>query len=146
MSQISPGFSYPYLIFGPPGTGKTTTMIESIKQFSRANPDGRLIVAAPSNPAADLLCLRLASSIAKSDMCRYNSYQRRRDEIHETVMKYSLVDADGTFVSPTYADMFRFKIFVCTCAMACKLTCITNGKQGNEKKGIERLTSLKTKF
>uniref|UniRef100_A0A8C2FQR2 RNA helicase n=1 Tax=Cyprinus carpio TaxID=7962 RepID=A0A8C2FQR2_CYPCA len=53
----------PYLVFGPPGTGKTVTIVEAIKQVKLKNIPGAFILAcAPSNSAADQLCEKLITS------------------------------------------------------------------------------------
>eukprot|EP00069_Balaena_mysticetus_P000571 bmy_14630T0 len=54
----------PYVLFGPPGTGKTVTIIEAVLQVFHALPDSRILVCAPSNSATDLVCLRLHESQA----------------------------------------------------------------------------------
>ena len=46
------------IIHGPPGTGKTTTLVAAIKALS--GTEHTVLVAAPSNTAADLLTERLA--------------------------------------------------------------------------------------
>ncbi|KAM8711194.1 hypothetical protein ACLKA7_000345 [Drosophila subpalustris] len=47
----------PYIVFGPPGTGKTTTIVEAILQLYRQG--NRILVTAGSNSACDTIALRL---------------------------------------------------------------------------------------
>ena len=46
------------IIHGPPGTGKTTTIVQAVKQLSKR--EASILVCAPSNTAVDLLTERLA--------------------------------------------------------------------------------------
>lgn len=47
------------VVHGPPGTGKTTTLVQAIKALIQQNPK-KLLVVAPSNAAVDLISERLA--------------------------------------------------------------------------------------
>jgi ATP-dependent RNA/DNA helicase IGHMBP2 len=48
------------LIHGPPGTGKTTTLIAAIRAVLQS--ESQVLVSAPSNTATDLLCEKLAAA------------------------------------------------------------------------------------
>ena len=75
----------PYVLFGPPGTGKTVTIVESILQIFTVISGSRIIACAPSNSAADLLCERLHESgiIGEGDMVRLNAFQRTQEVCKE---------------------------------------------------------------
>ncbi|EDO45106.1 predicted protein, partial [Nematostella vectensis] len=105
----------PYLLFGPPGTGKTVTLVEAILQVFHRVPSSRVIACAPSNSAADLMAVRLHRSgfIQEGDMIRLNAFQRVQ-EIPESINKYC-VDTDSLQLAAHY------RIIVCTCSTAGQL-------------------------
>ncbi len=50
------------VIHGPPGTGKTTTLVHAIRYLTEQRRSLRILVCAPSNAATDLLTMRIAAS------------------------------------------------------------------------------------
>ena len=70
------------IIHGPPGTGKTTTLVEAVRILSQTEPN--LLVTAPSNTAVDLLTERLAD--AGVTVVRIGNLSR----IDENIARHSL--------------------------------------------------------
>jgi helicase MOV-10 len=103
----------PLVIFGPPGTGKTTTIVECIKQVHSINKDARILVCAPSNSAADVLLEKLARAISKKDMLRLKSVSLPVDR---NTKDYCCLRFDGgKYDIPTGREFHQFKIIVSTC-------------------------------
>uniref|UniRef100_A0A8C3BLZ5 RNA helicase n=1 Tax=Cairina moschata TaxID=8855 RepID=A0A8C3BLZ5_CAIMO len=103
----------PYILFGPPGTGKTVTVVEAILQIHYTLPDSRILVCAPSNAATDLICLRLhqSSLLKPGAMVRINASCRSPEQIDDIVKPYC---KDGE-------DIWKaswFRIIVTTCSSA----------------------------
>ncbi|XP_043980050.1 RNA helicase Mov10l1 isoform X2 [Gambusia affinis] len=86
----------PYVLFGPPGTGKTITLIEIILQVYHFLPSSRVLVCTPSNSAADLICLRLHHSgfLHTASLARVNASSRETESIPEVLQPYSRAGED----------------------------------------------------
>ena len=70
--------SAPYLVFGPPGTGKTMVVAETVLQVLIEHPSPRLLVCAPSNNAVDQLALRLQRADPALRLLRYGAGVEQR--------------------------------------------------------------------
>uniref|UniRef100_A0A8C6VHW1 Mov10 like RNA helicase 1 n=1 Tax=Naja naja TaxID=35670 RepID=A0A8C6VHW1_NAJNA len=99
----------PYILFGPPGTGKTVTIIEAILQIYYSLPSSRILVCAPSNSATDLICLRLHDSklLRPGVMVRVNAINR-----NEEVIKYYCKAGEDIH------EASQFRIIIVTCSSA----------------------------
>jgi hypothetical protein len=63
----------PVVIFGPPGTGKTVTVVEAALQALELPECKCLLICAPQNFACDVLCSQLLNASVPSDqMLRLN--------------------------------------------------------------------------
>uniref|UniRef100_W5NEM5 RNA helicase n=1 Tax=Lepisosteus oculatus TaxID=7918 RepID=W5NEM5_LEPOC len=86
----------PYILFGPPGTGKTITLIEAILQVHHRLPSSRVLVCTPSNSAADLLCTRLHYSgfLQGGSLVRLNATCRLEESVAEVLRSYCRAGED----------------------------------------------------
>uniref|UniRef100_A0A7N6ARA9 RNA helicase n=1 Tax=Anabas testudineus TaxID=64144 RepID=A0A7N6ARA9_ANATE len=103
----------PYVLFGPPGTGKTITLIESILQIYHFLPSSRVLVCTPSNSAADLICIRLHNSgfLHAASMARVNASCRQDEVLNKVLRSYSKAGEDIR-----HASFHRIVISTCSSA------------------------------
>ncbi len=87
------------IIHGPPGTGKTTTLVQAILETIRR--ERRVLVCAPSNTAVDLLTEKLAERGV--NVIRMGNPSR----VSELLLKHTL-DA-GVMAHPSYAKMHAMR-------------------------------------
>lgn len=105
----------PFLIHGPPGTGKTKTLVELTLQILQHNARPRILLTAPSVTAADTLALRLSSQLSPREMTRINDPRRTFEEVPEALLIYcSIEEANGSsrFGLPEWQKLIRSKVVI----------------------------------
>jgi len=112
----------PYIIYGPPGTGKTVTAVELILQAVKRTLVGiKILVTAPSNTAADVICRRLASKLSALEMIRLMAYSRRIDETTEVVRRYCLIEDEHFVIPDKKEELLKYSVVVATLSTASRL-------------------------
>lgn len=105
----------PYLISGPPGTGKTKTIIEIALQLVH-NPTRSpyILMCAPSEQAADTLADRLRPHLQPSALLRLNRPTRTFGEVPDAILPYCYL-VSNTFGLPPFPDLMAYKVIVTSC-------------------------------
>ena len=112
----------PYLIFGPPGTGKTSTLVEYVfQEWKKKQGTCLMLVAAPSNSASDVLTHRLLQVIPARSIRRCNAFQRSKSAVPGDVLTVSNWSEESGGFSLPEEPTVGVSIFVCTCTTARKL-------------------------
>lgn len=132
VKQISQGAlrPMPYIIFGPPGTGKTTTMTEAVYHLARLHKYSKkqkklnILLVAPSNDAADILVEKLSPYFPPSEMMRVLAYTRPVNEVSSIVRPYV---QQGLESQELPSKIMTFQIVVSTVNLAARFWCIGDG-------------------
>ncbi|KAH8045394.1 helicase [Aureococcus anophagefferens] len=112
------------VVFGPPGTGKTATVVEGIRRLVASDPGARVLACAPSDEAADLLARRLAAAVVgdrSNVLLRLNWWQRKSSSLPLDILRYSCVGGDAD--APAAEEVAKYAIVVATCGAAGLLLC-----------------------
>lgn len=109
----------PYVVHGPPGTGKSVTLTEAILQLYKTRRNSRMLVCAPSNSAADhileKLVLQRAVEIRKDNILRLNAAARSVNDIKSEYLDFCLMnEEDMTFNCPIFEQLIRYRIIIST--------------------------------
>jgi helicase MOV-10 len=104
----------PYLISGPPGTGKTKTLVETAMQMLNSTNVAHILICAPSEAAADTLALRLKQYLSNKQLLRLNRPGRADNEVPRDLIQYCYMEND-MFYLPPFRVLMAFNIVVCSC-------------------------------
>jgi len=120
----------PVVIWGPPGTGKSTLAAYLIWQLAQL-PNKQVLAAAPSNTGADVLCAKLAKlGMDPSRMLRLNALGRKQATVPEEVREFCFTAArsDGQrgFAVPPLDQLQTYRVIICTCTCAAHIANVAN--------------------
>ncbi|KAF8630294.1 hypothetical protein AX15_003007 [Amanita polypyramis BW_CC] len=116
ITKLPPG-SPTFIIFGPFGTGKTSTMIEAVLQVLATNPQSRVLVCAPSNSAADLIVTKLRHVLNNEKLFRFMAPSRFKSQVPDDVLPFTHLKDDIHFGVPM-VRIKHFRVIVSTCVSA----------------------------
>ncbi|KAL3911469.1 MAG: hypothetical protein SGILL_007271, partial [Bacillariaceae sp.] len=125
----------PYIIFGPPGTGKTTTIVETVYQLARLHRNTqnqrklKILLVAPSNDASDILVEKLAQYFPPSEMMRALAFTRSLDQVPQAVRPYVREGLETRQLLPVIESV---QIVVATVNLAARFWC----SGGDFRKGL----------
>uniref|UniRef100_A0A671X2L5 RNA helicase n=1 Tax=Sparus aurata TaxID=8175 RepID=A0A671X2L5_SPAAU len=112
----------PYLVFGPPGTGKTVTVVEAIKQIEKNQASCHILACAPSNSAADLLCKKILDHVDEHKVFRMYASSRDPNLVPEEFKTRKCSNLVGEcYEFPAKEKLMQYRIMVTTLLTAGRL-------------------------
>lgn len=102
----------PYIMFGPPGTGKTVTLVEAVLQVYARAKEFKILVCANSNASTDLCAKRIQDSgvVPKEELVRVSAFHRM-----EKLIPPELVDITKDMDMIDAYSFRKYRIVVTTC-------------------------------
>ncbi|EPQ53721.1 hypothetical protein GLOTRDRAFT_44808, partial [Gloeophyllum trabeum ATCC 11539] len=114
-----PRGSVPFVVFGPPGTGKTTAIVEAIRHLLKENDDHRILACAQSNRAADTIaCKLLGAGLTDHALLRLNALWRPTADLPGKLYPISPINGNDVFAIPGLEDLVGYRVVVVTCVSA----------------------------
>ncbi|KAF9700283.1 hypothetical protein EKO04_001248 [Ascochyta lentis] len=104
----------PYIISGPPGTGKTKTLAEVAMQLLNDTDVSHMLICAPSEAAADTLATRLKQYLSPKQLLRLNRPNRAENEVPHDLLRYCYTQ-DSMFYLPPFKALLSFNVVVASC-------------------------------
>ncbi|EFN85410.1 Putative helicase MOV-10, partial [Harpegnathos saltator] len=116
----------PYIIFGPPGTGKTATLVEAICQIVKQDPTKHILVCTSSNAAADEITSRLLRHLPAQIMYRMYASSKRWEDVKQEIRKCANFtnSVPHTIVSLPKTILMLKKIIISTLITSIRLAVI----------------------
>ena len=131
ITNQKPG-SVPFVVFGPyvlkittadllltlficrPGTGKTVTIVEAMRQLIDQDPNVRILACAPNNSAADNIARKLLD-LGPTQVFRLNALSRKVDEVSKNLQDISNINSNRIFSMPDVEQLSKYRVVVSTC-------------------------------
>ncbi|GFY90637.1 P-loop containing nucleoside triphosphate hydrolases superfamily protein [Actinidia rufa] len=107
----------PYVIHGPPGTGKTMTLVEAIFQLYTARKNTRILVCAASNSAADHILEKLANNsevgVKENEIFRLNATSRSYVDVQANNIRFCFFEG-LIFKCPPLEALMHYRVIIST--------------------------------
>lgn len=109
----------PYVIHGPPGTGKTMTLVEAMLQLYTSRRKAQILVCASSNSASDHMLEKLigmeGTGVRENEIFRLNALSRPYEDIKTDLLRFCFYDEmEMVFKCPPLNALLRYKIIIST--------------------------------
>ncbi|KAF2116192.1 P-loop containing nucleoside triphosphate hydrolase protein [Lophiotrema nucula] len=101
----------PFLISGPPGTGKTKTLVELALQLLNTTKVAHILICAPSEAAADTLAQRLRIHLSPTQLLRLNGPGRQDIEVPRELTPYCYME-NNMYYLPPFKQFMKYNIVV----------------------------------
>uniref|UniRef100_A0A183BXV9 RNA helicase n=1 Tax=Globodera pallida TaxID=36090 RepID=A0A183BXV9_GLOPA len=118
--QSRNGNLLPFILHGPPGTGKTTTLVEACRLLEAEDAFAKVLVCTPSNTAADMFAYELihVANVKPTSVFRLNPLTRPTSELNEALKDIVFIKPNSLMMNqfgiPPVKELMQYRIVVCT--------------------------------